>query len=410
MLTLAQAYRTAVDCAFTTDIETVSSSEALGRIVAMTVVAQRTTPPYSNSAMDGYAVALKDLHKGCTEFEVVGESRAGAARDTLPRLKSGQAMRIFTGAVIPSGADHIVMQEQVTRQAENRISTDTPVPEQGQFVRTEGLDFKNDQPLIEAGTCINPQHMALLAAAGVHTIRVHRRVKVAIIANGDELVEAFTTEATSDPTRIVNSIKPTLDALISHWGGRPQYLGIARDTQTSIESKLEQASDAGADICVTVGGASVGDYDLVKQAVATKYEQVFSKISVRPGKPTWLAKANQQQQLLLGLPGNPASAIVCAYLLLYPLITKMQGSPVATNWHQQLRPAELANPITSNGDRDHLLRANCSWVNGTYICEPCTDQDSSLLYPLTQANALLWQPANSPELAVGADVSVLPLV
>ena len=371
--------------------ETVPLSQALGRRLAQPVIARLTLPPSDVSAMDGYAVRVADVREAGAELKLIGETPAGNV--PTRSLGPGETMRIFTGAPLPEGADHILVQEEAERDGE--IVRVTAAQGDAQFVRRAGIDFHTGDALVVAGTRLGPAELAIAAAGNHASLAVERRPKVAIIAGGNEL-----RPPGSDlkPGQIVDSISTALGALVRCWGGEPVTTGIARDSVASIREQIDAASDA--DIIVPVGGASVGDHDHTKAAFAEAgAEIVFSKIAVKPGKPTWFARRGEQR--VLGLPGNPASAYVCAHLFLRQLL------PSAPN--QDIFPASLLAPLAANGSRETYLRGRAIAGPAGMRVEALPNQDSSLLRPFLTANCLIRRPAGTSAAAEGDTVDCLPL-
>ncbi len=356
-----------------------------GRIVAEDIRAAITQPPFAASAMDGYAVRFAEVGVGAA-LRVIGEAPAGAP--FAGKLGKGEAVRIFTGGVIPGGADHVVIQEDVTRSESQIIINQAQ--ERPRNIRSAGIDFMQGDVLAKAGERLHEIHGAIFAAANLNVIPVRRRPKVAVLSNGDELVEPG---ATLMPGEIVNSNHYALCEMARSWGGEAAYLGCAPDTEQAIRDFFKRGRDA--DIIIPVGGASVGDYDFVKTAFAKEGGEVrFEKIAVRPGKPTWYGKLGEAR--VIGLPGNPASALVTAALFVQPLIRKLAGE----QWSAPFAKALLAAPIGANGGRESYLRGSVK--DG--IVTPVANQDSSLLLPFATSNALIRRPVNAPALGAGDKV------
>lgn len=357
--------------------ETIELEAAHGRQLAETITARVSRPPADLSAMDGYAVRLEDVHQKGARLNVVGASPAGTP--FTESIKSGEAVRIFTGGEIPAGADHIVIQEDATRDGDTIVcaeSYDAP-----QFIRKAGRDFDQGDVLLNEGVFLGAAELGLVAAGNIGTVEVTRRLRIGILANGNELKPPGSELGRGE---IVNSNPVALAALIREWGGEPVDLGIAEDTLDAIAARIAAANDI--DIFLPVGGASVGDHDLMRPAFAAAgFDPVFEKIAVRPGKPTWFS--THEQTRVLGLPGNPASALVCAQLFLKPLIT---GKP-----HQFVQ-ATLACDITANGPREHYMRAFLSFGRGGQLmADPAPDQDSSLIKPFVNSAGLLRRLPNA---------------
>lgn len=373
------------------DAEAVALKSAIGRVLAEDVTAVRDQPPFDASAMDGWALRSADAPGALL---IAGESAAGHGYEG--ELQPGQAVRIFTGAAVPKGADTIVIQEDATREGD-RVTVPASPP--GSSIRPAGGDFRAGQALLTRGTRIDPWRLSLAASAGRAEVLVHARPRVAIVSTGEEIVEA---PAAPGPYQIYDSGAPALAAMVEAWGGLPTKLKPVRD---ELDAVIEALRTANADLVVTVGGASVGDHDLVRAAAeALGLSLKVASVNVRPGKPTFFGVLADGRRLL-GLPGNPASAFVCAELFLKPIVTKMQGG--ADNL--PMASAKLALPMGANGAREHWMRAKLKVDNGALIAEPYRDQDSSLVTVFAAADALLRRPAGAPALAAGDLVEVLPL-
>ncbi len=374
--------------------EIISLFDAHGRVLAESITARLTQPPFDASAMDGYAVRAADAAAVPAKLSVTGESAAG--RGFSGTVGQGQAVRIFTGAPLPAGADAVVIQEDTSR--DGAIVTIKQATFQGENIRTRGKDFQHGQILLPAGHRLTARDLMLAASSGHGTLPVCRRPRVAILATGDELVPPG---ATPGPDQIVSSIPIGLASMIVSAGGTPVPLGIARDTLTDLDTKIAGAADA--DILVTIGGASVGDHDLVQKALAARgLNLAFWRIAMRPGKPLMYGKLGAQR--VLGLPGNPVSATLCAQIFLLPLIRALQGAEarVATT------TGVLASPLPANGPRQHYIRARIVTPGTPPTVEPLPSQDSSLLATLASADCLIAQPANAPDQAAGEMVQLLP--
>ena len=376
------------------EAEVVPLHLAAGRVLARDVAAGRAQPPFAASAMDGYALALTDRVAGAV-LEVVGEAAAGHGWDGC--LRPGEALRIFTGAPVPEGADCVVIQEDVRRHGDRITLGDTL--DQNTNIRPEGTDFSADF-ILTAPRRLGAAELALLAAMNAGHVPVARKPVVALLATGDELV--MPGEAPR-PDQIIASNIFALKALIEDAGGTARLLPIARDTEASLMTVYDLAM--GADLIVTIGGASVGDHDLVAQ-VAARFglTQSFYKIAMRPGKPL-IAGAFGDGTPYLGLPGNPVSAIVCGHLFLLPMIRAMQGL------HEVLPPllnARLAADVEANGPRAHYMRARMSEDAEGRVVQAYDRQDSSLLTVLSEANCLLIRPPQDEARAAGDPVQILP--
>jgi molybdopterin molybdotransferase len=369
--------------------ETVALEAAIGRVLAEPVTALRDQPPFDASAMDGWAV----IGPGDT-FQIMGESAAGHGYHAA--LAAGQAVRVFTGAPVPPGADRVVIQEVAVRDGAIVRTTET-----GGFkhIRPRGGDFRQGAVLLEPGARLDPWRLSLAASAGCANLSVARRPRVVVLSTGEEIVPAG---AAAGPDQIYDAGSPTLAALIAAWGGDARRLAIAGDDAAAIRDAVR---DAGGDLVVTLGGASVGDHDLVKPALS-ELGLVLSveTLKLRPGKPTWFGILGDGRRVL-GLPGNPASALVCAELFLRPLLMKMQGADPAL----ALVTARLAKPLPANGAREHWARAKSAVRDGGLFVEAMTDQDSSLVSVFAQADVLIRCPIDAPAADAGELVDVLRL-
>ena len=372
--------------------ETVALTDAAGRVLAGPLTARRSQPPAAVSAMDGYAVRAADIASVPVTLRMVGAVAAGGAYEGV--LQPGECTRIFTGAPLPAGADTIVIQED-TEADGDRITMKEAEP-LGRHVRKAGLDFGEGDARLAAGTVLSPRMLALAAAMNHPWLSVIRRPRVAILATGDEIV--FPGEPIG-PSQIVASTSTSLAGFVAANGGEPVLLGVARDTVASLREAAAAARDA--DVLVTIGGASVGEHDLVQTALKEEGLEVdFWKIAMRPGKPLMVGRLGGTQ--VLGLPGNPVSSLVCAVLFLRPLLYALQGraggvpSPV-------MMPA--GGDINPNGIRQDYMRAR--FRGGGPV--PFSVQDSSMLTALAEADGLIVRPPNAPAVSAGEAVPVLPL-
>ncbi|MGR3501395.1 molybdopterin molybdotransferase MoeA [Pseudaestuariivita sp.] len=389
MISVDQALAHLFDLVVPTQPELVPLVDAAGRVLTEDIVATRDQPPFSASAMDGYAVSV-DAKPGDT-FTVVGESAAGHGR--LDPVLDTETVRIFTGAPVPANAARIVVQEDVTRSGDRITVTGTPGAQS--YIRPKGGDFTTGTRLA-APRRLTPADIALAASMNVPRVTVARRPVVALMSTGDELV--MPGEAPG-PDQIIVSNTFGLKALLEAAGADVRLLPIARDTRASLVQTFDLAQ--GADLVVTIGGASVGDHDLVG-AVAGELglDRTFYKIAMRPGKP--LMAGRFSTSAMVGLPGNPVSAMVCGHVFLRPMIDAFLGLP-----RTGLAPltAQLAVPLRAGSARQHYMRAR---LEGNQIT-PADRQDSSLLTVLGAANALLIQPPNAPDLPAGTEVAYIPL-
>lgn len=370
--------------------ETVPLVQAVGRVLAEDVTAQRTQPPFAASAMDGYAVHRGEMQIGA-QFDVIGEAAAGSGFKGV--VGKGQAIRIFTGAPVPEGEFFVVIQEDIDRTGDRiTIARD---PGQGDNIRPAGGDFKTGD-VIAAPRLLSPSDIALLASMNIAEVPVIRRPDIALISTGDELVMPGETPG---PDQIIASNTFGLKALLDQHGALTRILPIARDDVDSLKTAFALAE--GADLLVTIGGASVGDHDLVAPVSAELgMARSFYKIAMRPGKP--LMAGRMGQAMMVGLPGNPVSAMVCGAIFLVPVVQAMQGLPASAPTR---KTARLAAPIGANGPREHYMRARVEAGEITVF----DNQDSSLLTVLSAANALLVRPVRDPARAAGEDMEFIPL-
>lgn len=374
--------------------ETVPLTDAGGRVLAQPVVATRDQPPFSASAMDGYAVRDMEAIPG-RRLKVIGEAAAGHYWHGT--VGPGEALRIFTGAPLPDGADRVVIQEDVTREGD-RITLGRDLGS-GHNVRPSGADFVAGDRM-DAPRRLSPADVALAAAMNAPALTVARKPQVALIATGDELVSPGQDPR---PDQIIASNTYGLKARIEAEGAEARLLPIARDTRESLEQVFDLA--AGADLVVTVGGASVGDHDLVGDVAATRgLERAFYKVAMRPGKPLMAGRLGDA--VLLGLPGNPVSAMVCGELFLIPMLHAMMGLPSGPR--PRLR-ARLGTDLEANGPREHYLRAEVSTGDDLPVITPYGSQDSSLLTVLSSASGLLVRPVDAPRARAGDIMEYIPL-
>lgn len=358
-------------------VEQVPLRQAAGRVLVRDVTATRTQPPFAASSMDGYALRRAEVEPDAM-FKVVGESAAGHRFEG--DVRAGQAVRIFTGAPVPQGADFVVIQEDVTRRG-NLITLGHRVGTKDN-IRPAGGDFEIGQT-VKAPLRLRPADIALLAAMNIAEVPVTRRPRVAILATGDELVQPGETPG---PDQIIASNSYGLAAMLEGLGAEVQMLPIARDTAASLKQAFALARDA--DLVITIGGASVGDHDLVAPVAAEiGMEQSFYKVAMRPGKPLMAGRLGSAA--MIGLPGNPVSAMVCGTVFVAPVVRKMLGLPDTV---APMLQAPLARALPANGPRAHYMRARL--VEGQL--HPDDRQDSSLLSVLATADALLVRPVDDP--------------
>ena len=378
-------------------VEKISLAQANGRVLAGDVVAQRTQPPFDNSAMDGYAVRAGDVTTVPVTLQVIGEAPAGGTFEG--HVGEGEAVRIFTGGPIPDGADAIVIQEDTTRDGASVDVLESSAA--GRHIRRAGLDFNQGDVCLKAGERLTPYSIALAAAANVPTLTVYKQPKVAFFATGNELVLPGEIPG---PNQIVSSNSAGIAAFILAHGGIPIDLGIARDTLDSIKETASQAEDA--DLLLTLGGASVGDHDLVQQALVEIGLKVdFWKIAMRPGKPLMFGDINGQP--FLGLPGNPVSALVCAILFLSTAMARLSGLPAKHPAHINVL---VEADLPQNGPRQDYIRARLRRdETGALLATPGTRQDSSMLSSMAASGGLIIRAPHAPALSAGATVPLLPL-
>ena len=394
MIAVEDAVRRIVAAFAPVDAETVDIGAAAGRVLAQDAVARMTQPPDPVSSMDGYAVRAAEATEGAM-LKVVGTSPAGHPYGGA--LGAGEAVRIFTGGVVPQGADSIVVQED-TSAADGRVTVNAAaIP--SRHIRVAGLDFKTGDAIVKAGRRLTARDVSLIAAGDIPVVQVQRRPRVAIAATGDELSPPG---APKKPGGIVASSGYALSAMIARWGGETIDLGIVPDTADAVGAIADRAGDA--DLIVTIGGVSVGDHDLVQKALGPRgFELDFWKIAMRPGKPLIFGRLGRTP--LLGLPGNPVSTLVCAILFLKPAIAAMLGADSA----DEIVTARLARDLKENDGRQDYVRATFTTKDGERFVEPFTVQDSSMLSVLARADALIVRPPHAPAAKAGDAVSVLLL-
>lgn len=375
--------------------ETIAIGEAAGRVLAEDALARASQPPAAVSSMDGYAVRAADVPAPGATLRVIGSAPAG--HPFAGTVSSGNAVRIFTGGVVPDGADSIVIQEDADA-AGDRV-TFKEAARRGQHIRAAGLDFKLGEALAARGQRLSARDLSLIAAGDVARVTVRRRPRVMFVATGDEL---SLPGAPRKPGGIVASSGYTLAAMIARWGGDAVDLGILPDTPEAVSSIADKAR--GADLIVTLGGASVGDHDLVQKALGPRgFALDFWKIAMRPGKPLIFGKLGAVP--LLGLPGNPVSTLVCALLFLRPAIAAMLG----TKDDAATATAKLSSDLKENDGRQDYVRATIETKDGERFVRPFAVQDSSMLSVLARADALIVRAPHAPAAKVGETVSILIL-
>ena len=378
--------------------ETVPLAAANGRVLAKPLVSTHNQPPFDSSAMDGYAVRAADVVPG-KPLKLAGAAQAGAR--FVGMMGPGQCVRIFTGAPLPIGADAVIIQEEANAQG-NQIGFEKPV-RPGQNVRKQGFDFRRGAELLPAGTVITPQILSLAAGANQPQLAVTRRPRLAILATGDELVPPGTPLG---PDQIVASNSYGLAALLGPYAESILDLGIVPDDKPRLDARLLEAFDAGVDILITTGGASVGERDYVQEVLKNLgVELDFWKLRMRPGKP--LMFGTRGKTLVFGLPGNPVSALVTATVILKPALRALLGHPDPL-WPRIGAPVLTA--LGPNGPRRHYLRANLIRNEiGFLQVTPILETDSGHSSSLAMADALIVQPEDHPGAPPGEIVEVIPL-
>lgn len=389
MISVEEALARCLALTFPLPAETVPLNRAAGRWMCAPAAATRDQPPFDASAMDGYAVQGDPGPDD--NFLVIGEAGAGHAFEG--RVGPGQAVRIFTGAPVPNGATRVILQEDVVSLGDRILLREGL--ETARHIRPKGQDFRTGDSL--GPRRLRANDLALLAAMNIPAVAVTRRPVVALIATGDELVMPGEDPR---PDQIIASNGFALKAMVEAAGGEARLLPIARDTLVALDTVLGLAE--GADLVVTIGGASVGDHDLIGRIPGL--ERAFWKVALRPGKP--LIAGRVQGMAMLGLPGNPVSAIICGHLFLVPMLRAMLGEPDPAP--RPLR-ARLAVDLPDNGPRTHYMRARLHPKEGMPDIAPFDRQDSALLSILGQADALLIRPVSDGPRAAGSLVDYLPL-
>ena len=390
MISVAQALDELLALVEPTGTETVHLTTAADRILARDVIARRAQPPFAASAMDGYGVATAAPALG-DKFQVIGEAAAGHAFHG--KVGSGDAVRIFTGAPVPKGVVRVVLQEDVERQGDT--ATITGKIGLSNNIRPAGGDFQIGDTL-DAPRRLGPADIALAASMNCPVLEVARKPVIALIATGDELVMPGETPRDD---QIIASNAFGLQALFDRAGATTRLIPIARDTPDSLKTALDLAN--GSDLIVTIGGASVGDHDIVGQVAAQMgLERAFYKVAMRPGKPLMAGRLGDA--VLVGLPGNPVSSMVCGEIFVLPMLNKMLGLQAGP---RHRKTVSLASPLPANGPREHYMRARNS-PDGVRAFD---QQDSSLLSILAEANALIVRPPSDAPRETGDDVQIIPI-
>jgi molybdopterin molybdotransferase len=394
MISVADAIARIVAGFAPVEAESVCIADAAGRVIAEAAMARADQPPSPVSSMDGYAVRARDARNGAG-LRVIGASPAG--KPFMGKLGAGETVRIFTGGVMPDGADAVVIQEDTEARGDAIVVKQAAIA--GRYIRTAGLDFKRGQVLAAPGHRLTARDLSLLAAGDVANVSVRRKPRIAFVATGDELSKPG---APRKPGGIVASSGYGLAAMIEAWGGEARDLGILPDDAQAIARLPRLAGDA--DLIVTLGGASVGDHDLVQSALGPQgFVLDFWKIAMRPGKPLIFGRLGATP--LLGLPGNPVSTLVCALLFLKPAIAALLGASTA----QTVLSARLTRDLPANDGREDYLRSRLVIRDGGVWIDPYPVQDSSMLSILASADALAIRTASAAAIEAGEWIDYLPL-
>ncbi|MBI1252134.1 MAG: molybdopterin molybdenumtransferase MoeA [Alphaproteobacteria bacterium] len=372
-------------------VETRALHDCLGCTLAEDVTSRVTLPPCDVSAMDGYAVRFEDARTPGAALRVIGAAPAGAP--FAGRVSAGEAVRIFTGGAVPDGADHILIQEDAEAHGDTlRVSQAQSAPS---HIRKAGIDFFTGDTLLRAGQRLGAAALGVAASGDHAAAPILKPLRVALLANGDELRPPGALGGSSG---VISSNPFAIAALVRIWGAVPEDIGIAADSKDAIIARAQLAADA--DIIVAIGGASVGDHDHMKEAfLELGYDLHFNKVAVRPGKPAWFAGKGDRR--VLGLPGNPASAFVCAHLFLKPLLGACDGLAET--------PARLAAPMAANGPRETFVRGKQTESADGLFARPLDRQDSALLTPFLEADCLIRRPAHAPAAEAGARAAIVRL-
>jgi molybdopterin molybdotransferase len=398
LMPVAEALQRVLTDARPLPAESVPLDDALGRVLTEDVVALRTQPPAAVSAMDGYAVRASDVAHAPTTLKVIGEVAAG--HPFAGQVGPGQAARIFTGGVMPAGSDTVIIQE-LTSQTGDAVTIQKTTTK-GRNVRAQGIDFVQNQALLHKRHRLSDRDLMLAAAMNHPSVRVHRRPKVAVLGTGDELVAPGGAPKFGE---IVYSNGFALTAIVRNEGADVCDLGIARDRIEDIVASVRRAREWGADILVTTGGASVGDHDLVQRALAAEGLTLsFWRVALRPGRPMMHGRLNEMQ--VLGVPGNPVSSYVCAFLFVVPLIRRLAGR---RDIERTPEVALLGSDLPANDERTDYLRATLAAGTAGLIATPLPSQDSSLMAPLAKADCLLIREPHAPAAKAGSECVILKL-
>ncbi len=397
MISVAEAEQRILAALRRTPLEQIVLTESLGRVIGEDVRSRRTQPPMAVSAMDGFAVRSDDVANVPADLCIVGYAPAGGSYDET--VKPGEAVRIFTGAPVPAGADTIVIQEDTDIDGDSVRVKESAA--RGTYIRPAGLDFAEGDVLIKAGTRMTARHVGLAAAMNVPWLMAYRQPRVAILATGDEIVMP------GEPigrNQIVSSNAIALAAFVTAMGGEPVLLGIAPDDRDGLRHMA--AGIAGNDMLVTTGGASVGDHDLVQDVLSERGMNVdFWRIAMRPGKPLMFGQIEGTP--VLGLPGNPVSSLVCAMIFLRPALTFMQGAQATGSDILHLR---TTTDLPANDRRQDFLRATFELgSDGETMVRAFDKQDSSMMATLTHADGLVIRLPHAPAVKAGERIDVLKM-
>ena len=381
--------------------ETIALDAALGRVLAADMAARLSHPAADVSAMDGYAVRATDVTASGTTLRVVGESAAG--HPWAGHVGQGEAVRIFTGAHVPTGADTIIIQEDTTPGLAEVTLNIAPTP--GRHIRAMGQDFRTGDVTMCAPRRLTARDIGLLAAMNHPHVAVSRRPRVGVISTGDEIVMPGMPVG---PGQLVSANGPGLCAFVTAHGGDPIHLGIAADDTAALRSRIENAGDV--DLLVTSGGVSVGDHDMVKRVLGDLgLDLAFHRIAMRPGKPLLFGhvRSGARNTPVMGLPGNPVSAMICAILFLGPALAALQGLPGDL---PVPLPARLGAPVKANDSREDYLRSSLTRADdGAMVVTPFNIQDSGMVSALAAADALIIRPPFAPAADIGASVPIMLL-
>ena len=398
LLAVDEARRRIVAAMVPTPPETVGLAQAAGRVLAADIVARVTQPPADVSAMDGYAVRAADAAAAPTRLRQIGTAPAGKA--FTGEVREGETVRIFTGAPLPRGSDTIVIQENATAEGD-RVTIEVPAAA-GSHVRRAGLDFRVGDVGVAAGSLLTPRHIGLAAAMNVPWLEVRRRPRVALLATGDEIVRPGERIGAD---QIVSSNALAMAAFLRAHGADPIDLGIAPDNRRSLAAMVDGIR--GADLLVTMGGASVGEHDLVQAALGARGLEVdFWRIAMRPGKPLMFGRIGDVA--MVGVPGNPVSSLVCALVFVLPAVNALAG--LADPTERTVRKAVLGADLPANDEREDYLRATLAVdAEGRAVATPFAKQDSSMLSLLSRADCLAIRPAHAPPARAGDAIGIIEL-